>query len=435
MNGSASRVARLMRDDKELACGYERAFGIVPAGDDERLLVDAAKAMAAFQATLVSPRTPFDEFRDALVAGDRTAAARYPVAAQRGLKLFLGPGNCNACHFGPRFTNGEFGDVGIPFFVRPGEVDTGRLGGLAKLFDSPFNQVGKYNDDPSGRSAGRTRHVQRLHTNFGEFRVPGLRQVGRSGPYMHNGSLATLEDVVRHYSEVNPDRLHSDGTPLVRPLALSPQQSADLVAFLRSLDCRSAAAAGAAAALPLTQPRQRALQDPCRRRRVDALGALGATHVVVVDHAARHGRRAETLVLQHDGKGGESRRAVGGDVGRELADRLAARAFGAVHVERQADRQRLDLVLLREIGEGREVGRELAALERRERCRQHAQRVGCGDADRLAADVERHQSPPISHIVSYQQRLQFGEVDDRHSRSALLSSHVAASAAILSQPG
>ncbi len=80
------------------------------------------------------------------------------------------------------------------------------------------------------------RHVQRQHTNFGEFRVPGLRQVGRGGPYMHNGSVLTLEDVVKHYSEVSPDRLHSDGVPIVRPLALSKEQSTDLVAFLRSLD-------------------------------------------------------------------------------------------------------------------------------------------------------------------------------------------------------
>ena len=60
-----------------------------PGADDEKLLVDAAKALAAFQATLVSPRTPFDAFRDALLAGDREAAARYPLAAQRGLKIFI----------------------------------------------------------------------------------------------------------------------------------------------------------------------------------------------------------------------------------------------------------------------------------------------------------------------------------------------------------
>jgi cytochrome c peroxidase len=236
MGGSAAAVGRLLRDDGDLACGYERAFGARPGADDGRLLVDAAKALAAFQATLVSPRTRFDAFRDALAAGDRAAAARYPLAEQRGLRLFIGAGRCDACHFGPRFTNGEFGDVGIAFFVRPGEVDPGRLGGLAKLADSPFNLLGPHNDDASGASAARTRHVRRLHANFGEFRVPGLRQVGRAAAYMHDGSLATLDDVVRHYSEVSPDRLHGDGTPLVRPLGLSPQQRTDLVAFLRSLD-------------------------------------------------------------------------------------------------------------------------------------------------------------------------------------------------------
>ena len=60
--------------------------------------------------------------------------------------------------------------------------------------------------------------------------------MGRTGPYMHDGSLATLEDVVKHYSTVSPDRLHSDGTPLVRPLGLSAPESADLAAFLRTLD-------------------------------------------------------------------------------------------------------------------------------------------------------------------------------------------------------
>ena len=120
MNGGPTRAAELLRGDATLACGYEKAFGRKPGADDEQLMVDTAKALAAFQATLVSPRAPFDDFRDALVAGDRDVAARYPVAAQRGLKLFIGTANCNLCHLGPRFTSGEFGDIGIPFFVRPG---------------------------------------------------------------------------------------------------------------------------------------------------------------------------------------------------------------------------------------------------------------------------------------------------------------------------
>jgi len=236
MGSDAVRVARLLREDAVLACGYRRAFGEPPGTDDEKLLVDAAKALAAFQATLVSPRTPFDDFRDAVESGDREAAARYPAAAQRGLRIFIAS-NCAACHFGPRFTNGEFGDVGIPFFTRPGEVDAGRLGGITRLADSPFNLLGGYNDDPAGAGALRTRHVQRQHSNFGEFRVPSLRQMA-SGPFMHNGHLATLEDVVRHYSQVDPDRLHGDALPLVRPLGLGAEQRSDLVAFLRTLSAK-----------------------------------------------------------------------------------------------------------------------------------------------------------------------------------------------------
>lgn len=238
MASSAPAVAKLLREDKALACGYERAFGERPGADDEKLLVDAAKALAAFQQTLVTPRTPFDDFRDALVAGDKATAQRYPAEAQRGLKLFL-RSNCETCHFGPLFTNGEFGDTGVPFFVRPGEVDSGRHGGLQRLKASRFNRLGRYSDDPSGAVATRTRHVEAQHRNFGEFRVPGLRQVGRTGPYMHDGSLATLEEVVKHYSTVRPDRLHSDGVPLVRPLGLTMQESADLVAFLRTLDTKT----------------------------------------------------------------------------------------------------------------------------------------------------------------------------------------------------
>src|SRR4029078_5980478 len=84
MASSAAVVGKLLREDKALACGYARAFGVPPGADDEKLLVDVAKALAAFQQTLVTPRTPFDDFRDALVAGDRTGAAGASAGAPRG---------------------------------------------------------------------------------------------------------------------------------------------------------------------------------------------------------------------------------------------------------------------------------------------------------------------------------------------------------------
>ena len=91
----------------------------------------------------------------------------------------------------------------MPFFV-PGGVDPGRHGGIRKLQANPLNLLGRYNDDRSGASAVKTRQVAAEHRNFGEFKVPSLRNVARTAPYMHNGSLATLADVVRHYSEINP---------------------------------------------------------------------------------------------------------------------------------------------------------------------------------------------------------------------------------------
>jgi cytochrome c peroxidase len=126
--------------------------------------------------------------------------------------------------------------VGVPYFAEKGRVDQGRHGGIAALRASPFNLLGRYNDDPARATAEPTRHVEPQHRNWGEFRVPSLRNVAETAPYMHNGSLTTLEAVVRHYSEVDVERLHGDdGARLVRPLRLSPQEASDLVAFLKTL--------------------------------------------------------------------------------------------------------------------------------------------------------------------------------------------------------
>jgi cytochrome c peroxidase len=235
MGAGAEHVAKLLRGDGDLSCRYRKAFGSAPAADDEAVLVDVAKALAAFQETLVSGRTAFDEFRDALSRGDRSAVARYPESAQRGLRIFIGKGSCSVCHVGPAFTNGEFHDTGIPFFIRPGQVDSGRHGGIKRLLADRMNLLGPYNDDAKRASATGTRHVVLEHRNFGEFKVPSLRNLALTAPYMHNGSLATLRDVVKHYSGISPDRLHSDGEAILKPLRLTEEETQDLVAFLESL--------------------------------------------------------------------------------------------------------------------------------------------------------------------------------------------------------
>lgn len=236
MAGSAAHVETVVAGDRDLACRFERAFGRpATTGDRERTLVDVAKAVGAFVGTLVSGRTAFDEFRDALAAGDRRAAARYPADAQRGLRLFVGTGRCTTCHVGPLFTHGEFGDIGLPFFVRPGQVDPGRHAGIAALRASPFNLLSRHADTSDGDVALKTRHVEPQHRNFGEFKVPSLRNVAETAPYMHDGQLPTLDTVLRHYVDLDLDRLHADGEQILQPLRIDAGERADMVAFLKTL--------------------------------------------------------------------------------------------------------------------------------------------------------------------------------------------------------
>lgn len=247
MGMTRGQVAAHLRSEPELRCRYSAAFGTPPGDDDERVFVDTGKALAAFQETIASGATAFDRFRDALARGDDAAAAAYPITAQRGLRLFIGRGQCNFCHFGPNFTNGEFGDVGMPFFVGAGTVDPGRHGGIKSLRSSPYALTGRFSDATDPAVAQATAFVAPAHRNFGEFRVPSLRELARTAPFMHNGALPDLHAVVRHYSELNEDRLHADGERILRRLDLSGEEIEDLVAFLRSLSAEDAPRAAPAA--------------------------------------------------------------------------------------------------------------------------------------------------------------------------------------------
>ena len=267
--GSAERhVVALVRSQSDLACGYRQAFGASPSvDDDDRLLSDVGKALAAFQARLTTGRTPFDEFRDALARGDRRAQSRYPFAAQRGLQLFIGRAQCALCHFGPQFTNGEFDKVGISVRRPDGRIDWGRFDGIKALHASRFSLTGRFNDDPKRATGESTRHVALTTENYGQFKVPGLRNVAQTAPYMHDGSLATLTDVVRHYSTIDAVKLHlamphshadpGDDLParpsdlILRTLNLTEGEIADLVAFLQSLSESRPSAARRPAATPV----------------------------------------------------------------------------------------------------------------------------------------------------------------------------------------
>jgi cytochrome c peroxidase len=229
-------VARLVRDDDQLACRYRKAYGAPPSPtDDDAVLVDVGKALAAFQETLLSGATAFDGFRDALARGKPPSSWNYSETAQRGLKIFIGKGNCTACHAGPNFSSGEFFSTGLSRPLLPGKPDPGRDAGIRQMLESRFNLLGRYNDDSTGTSAARTRQASLEKAGPGEFKVPSLRNLMLTSPYGRDGRVDTLAEVVRHYADLDPVRLHAkDGRPAT-PLNLTPREQTDLVVFLESL--------------------------------------------------------------------------------------------------------------------------------------------------------------------------------------------------------
>ena len=120
------------------------------------------------------------------------------------------------------------------------DAGSGELGSeprtrIELLHLSEYNLLSRWSDARDDAVALKTRQVQPQHRNFGEFKVPSLRNVALTAPYAHDGQLATLDDVVRHYSELDLERLHADGEQILKPLKLTDGERADLVAFLQTL--------------------------------------------------------------------------------------------------------------------------------------------------------------------------------------------------------
>ena len=228
MHADAARVAAALRDDATLRPLYHAAFGRAPPADDETALVDAGKALAAYQETLVSRRTVFDDYRDALGRGD--IGARYPVAAKRGLRVFVGAGGCVACHAGPGFSDGDFHASRIASTLPDGKPDRGRALGVEKLLTSAYARGGRFAD--GGDVAASARPVP-TPAPAGAFRTPGLREVGATAPYMHDGSVANLCDALKPHAVL-------DGRP--PPAELTLEQRRDVVAFLRTLGAEASQA-------------------------------------------------------------------------------------------------------------------------------------------------------------------------------------------------
>lgn len=169
--------------------GYKQAFSkaFPKEGITEESIL---KAIATFERTTVSGDTPFDRW----VRGDPKALS---PAAVRGFAVFNGKAQCVACHSGWNFSDDKFHDIGL-------------------------------STDDEGRS-GVTRKAE---DKFG-FRTPGLREIAARAPYMHNGSLPTLQVVVAHYMSGGTAR--PTRSRLMTPLSLTPQDMTDLVEFMNAL--------------------------------------------------------------------------------------------------------------------------------------------------------------------------------------------------------
>jgi cytochrome c peroxidase len=151
-----------------------------------------ARAIAAFERTVLSGDAPYDRH----AAGEAEALS---PAAQRGYEVFFHHAHCSACHAGPNFTDGAFHNIGVGI-------------------DDPAPDLGRH-------------VVSGLEGDRGAFKTPTLREIARTAPYMHDGRLATLEEVVDYYDKGATPNPQLDEE--IYPLGLTPDQKADLVTFLR----------------------------------------------------------------------------------------------------------------------------------------------------------------------------------------------------------
>lgn len=195
-------IARL-RNVAEYQIAFRRAFG--SRGITARTM---AEAIAQFERSLTSGDSPFDNY---IFNGDRSALT---VDQIKGLQVFSSRGGCLNCH-----------DVFHPQFNPLG-------GGTALFTDFRFHNLGVGYKHGRFRDVGRF-SITRDPLEMGAFRTPSLRNVAQRAPYMHDGSLKTLEDVVEFYDQggtPNPNL-----SPSIHPLFLTPEEKRVLVEFLRAL--------------------------------------------------------------------------------------------------------------------------------------------------------------------------------------------------------
>jgi cytochrome c peroxidase len=192
------------------------------------IMANCGKALQAYERLLISRNAPIDRY----IAGDYTALS---AGAKRGLGLFIGKAACVTCHTGTTLTDQDFHTTGVsqtgPNVIM---MDPGRYAAVPAVLANAYNGQGTFSDDPAAgmmKLAGLTQSMDQM----GQFRTKSLRHLAKTAPYFHDGSAATLQDVVNFYNMGGGSANYS-GTkdPRLVPLNLSATEQADLIEFLQT---------------------------------------------------------------------------------------------------------------------------------------------------------------------------------------------------------
>jgi cytochrome c peroxidase len=209
--------------------------------DVSRIFANVGKAIAAYERTLTIGEARFDRYVRAVVAGDGDPQRSLSPQEVRGLRIFVGKGQCATCHSGPLLTDQQFHNTGVP----PRDdapVDRGRARATEELRNDEFNCLGAFSD----AAQPACRELRFMVTDDaaleGAIRTAGLRNVALRAPYMHAGQFATLEQVIAHYvaapaAKTGRTELVAEGRGRTGRAAirLSADDARDLAAFLGTL--------------------------------------------------------------------------------------------------------------------------------------------------------------------------------------------------------
>jgi cytochrome c peroxidase len=225
-----------------------QAWARMSAEDQELINVNFAnfgKAIEAFERKLVTGPAKFDVYaaslRGEVVVGEvaihhTTDNEPFSKSAQRGLKLFIGKGQCINCHFGPNLSDGEFHNIGLASPEGSEPTDQARPDGIRKLRLNPFNGRGKFSDASTWDDNQHLLYMFYNEHTYGAYKTPSLRNVSRTAPYTHDGRFADLQQMMEFYSKLPGEPLVGHREETLLPLNFSQQEITDLISFLTSLE-------------------------------------------------------------------------------------------------------------------------------------------------------------------------------------------------------